>query len=75
MALDIKTELREKFSNGPFCVATDGSNEQCDKQYPVVITTVGERNGDKSAICPCTWFAVSIHRLVVCLWFVSATAW
>ena len=34
-----------------------------------------QRNGDKSAICPCTWFAVSIHRLVVCWWFVSATAW
>ena len=50
MALDIKTELQEFFSHGPFCVATDGSNEQCDKQYPVVITTVGDRGMETSLL-------------------------
>ncbi|KAK7094014.1 hypothetical protein V1264_007690 [Littorina saxatilis] len=42
MSLDIKSTLKARIATGPFCVSTDGSNEQRDKQYPVVITTVGE---------------------------------
>lgn len=42
MSLDIKSTLKARIATGPFCVSTDGSNVQRDKQYPVVITTVGE---------------------------------
>ena len=42
MAEDIKVSVKDRMLTGPFCVATDGSNEQREKQYPVVITTIGE---------------------------------
>lgn len=39
MAADMKSDLRQRIRSGPFTIQTDGSNEQRDKMYPVVITT------------------------------------
>ena len=50
MAAETKDQLRQKISSGPFCVATDGSNDQRQKQYPVVITTVGDSGVEQSLL-------------------------
>ena len=36
-----RSELVERMKNSPFSIATDGSNDQREKQFPVVVTTFG----------------------------------
>ena len=39
MAKCIQKDLIEDMINGPFSIATDGSNDARDKQFPIVVTT------------------------------------
>ena len=35
-------KMAELIGHSPYCISTDGSNDQRDKQYPVVLTFVGD---------------------------------
>ena len=42
MAATIKEDIVDEMKRGPFSLATDGSNDAKDKQFPIVVTTVSE---------------------------------
>lgn len=39
MSRDVVQDIEEEMRTGPFCFATDGSNDARDKQFPVVFTS------------------------------------
>ena len=45
LAKDAKKELVVQMKEGPFSLATDGNNDQKEKQFPVVITTASLDDG------------------------------
>lgn len=40
MAKTIKEEIVIEMKNGPFSIATDGSNDSKEKQFPLVVSTI-----------------------------------
>ncbi|XP_064648741.1 uncharacterized protein LOC135500955 [Lineus longissimus] len=45
MAAEIKDEMKEKMKTGAFSIATDGSNDQKEKQFPVVVSSSSIEDG------------------------------
>ena len=43
LAATTKKTLSERMASGPFTISTDGSNDETDKQFPLVVRTVNHQ--------------------------------
>lgn len=51
LAEHVRDDLVGKMKKNPFSIATDGSNDQRNKQYPIVVTNVGSHGVETSLLC------------------------
>ena len=45
MAENFKDDLTVRMKTGPFSIATDGSNDAADKQFPILVRTLNKTTG------------------------------
>jgi hypothetical protein len=50
LASDIKNDMREQMQTGPISIATDGSNDQKEKQFPIVVSASSLDRGVESKL-------------------------
>ena len=51
LATDVKHSIESAMKSGLYCISTDGSNDQRDKQFPLVVSTIEENGIEMRLLC------------------------